>query len=408
MDYIKRDLEEIFLEASASFKAVLVTGARQIGKSTMLMHLAENQHRTVVTMDSQRNRTLAKSDPELFFQTFKPPIMIDEIQKAPELFEAIKIICDKSNEKGLFWLTGSQSKRLIDRVQDSLATRLAVLKMYPLSSREKLGLTEYRNLDFSIEALNARQSAFPANDIHETFESIWKGGMPDAQSLNERMLAIFFESYIDNYLMRDAVDDYGVKNTEGFLKLLRGCAAFVGRLINYNDLANVAGVSPNTAKEWVGTLVSMGIIHLMEPYSNNELKRIIKTPKLYFCDTGLAAYLSMWTSKDVLMNGAASGHYYENHVVMELLKHVANNVPRGRLVFYRDRDGKEIDMIFEDESGMHPLEIKKSANPSRTDMKAFSILQKAASPISFGGIICMCAKPFPIDRINSCIPSNLI
>ena len=408
MKYIRRELEDTFLEANKTFKVVLVTGARQIGKSTMLTHLAKNQNRSIVSMDRQSYRELAKSDPELFFQTFKPPILIDEIQKCPELFEQIKIICDATDERGLFWLTGSQSKKLMDHAEESLAGRMGVLRMFPFSTKEKLGLTQYKSIDFSCSALLKRKKSFPENNIQVTFDMIWHGGMPDTQSLNEKMMAVYFESYIDSYLLRDAVDDNGIKDTEGFRKFLRACAAFTGQLLNYSDLANAADISQKTAKEWIGILQNMGIIYLLEPYTHNELKRMIKKPKLYFCDTGLCAYLSSWTTKGTLMNGAVSGHYYENYVIMEMLKNCVYHSSRGRLSFYRDRDAREIDIIYEDEQGIHPLEIKKSAAPNRSEIKKFSLIEKTAQPLGSGGIICMCDQPFPIDRNNCFIPSNLI
>ena len=305
---------------NSAFKAVMVVGARQVGKSTMLKHLAEGQNRTYVTMDDSQLRDFARTEPKLFLQTYQPPILIDEVQKAPELFEEIKIICDNSNERGQFWLTGSQSRKLVKKAGDSLAGRLCILKMYSLSAREKLGIEETDDLEFSLKSLSARQKLFPANNILTTFENIWRGGLPDVQEKDVEQLSEYFNSYIETYLMRDAVDDYGINDTEGFRKFLRACAAFAGQLVNYNDIGVSAGVSDATAKEWVKILQSMGIVFLLEPYASNELKRLTKTPKLYFCDTGFCAYLSSWTTRDVLMNGAAGSHYYENYVIAELLR----------------------------------------------------------------------------------------
>lgn len=408
MKYIKRELEEAFMEANKNFKAIMVTGARQIGKTTMLEHLAQKQKRTTVTMDNEANRQLAKSDPNLFFQKFKPPILIDEAQKAPELFETIKIICDETDETGLFWLTGSQSRELLNKAGDTLAGRLAILKMYPFSTREKLALTEFKEIDFTLDGLTTRQENFPANDINETFQNIWLGGMPGTQNLSEKMLAVYYDSYINNYLIRDAVDDNGITDTEGFRKFLRASASFAGQLINYTDIATSAGISVGTAKAWIRILQNMGIVYLLEPYYNNELKRMIKTPKLYFIDTGLCAYLSRWTSKEVLMEGAASGHFYENYVVIEILKNISNNVQRANITFYRDRDGREVDVILEDDKGLHPFEIKQSTNPSKSEIRKFHLLEKSGIKLGNGGVICMCIEPFPIDDKNSLIPSNIL
>ena len=408
MAYIKRELERKFLSMSSVFKAVMVTGARQVGKSTMLMHLAESERRTCVTMDDGKIRSLARSDPEMFFQIYRPPILIDEIQKAPELFEQIKIICDSTDECGLFWLTGSQSIKLMKESRESLAGRLCILKMYSFSQRELAGIYPTEPLDFSYAALAKRQLLFPPGDMVHVFDHIWRGGMPDVQKMDNEQIQAYYNSYIETYLMRDAVDDNGIQNTEGFRKYLRACAAFCGQLINYNDLALSAGISGVTAKEWCKILQSMGIVYLLEPFAHNELKRLTKTPKLYFCDTGLCAYLSSWTSRDVLMNGAASGHYFENYVITELVRNYAYGRESVNLNFYRDSNQKEIDLIVEEQGVLHPIEIKKGTNPDKTAIRVFSVLRNTLKPIGNGGIICMADAPFPIDESNNLIPSNLI
>lgn len=407
MKYIERELERKFLSMAGVFKAVMVVGARQVGKSTMLRRLAKREGRQCVSMDDMQVRTLARNDPKLFFQTYKPPILITEVQKAPELFETIKILCDNTEERGLFWLTGSQSRRLLRQAGDSLAGRICVLKMYSLSQRELLGICP-DELDFSFDALQSRSKLFPDNNIVDVFEHIWRGGLPDVQNLDEEQLREYFNSYVETYLMRDAVDDNGVTDTEGFRKFLRACAAFNGQLVNYNDLAVSAGVSGVTAKEWVKVLQSMGIIHMLEPYYSNELKRLIKTPKLYFCDTGLCAYLSSWTSRDVLMNGAASGHFYESYVTGELLRNYAYGKESVNLNFYRDKDRREIDLVIEKDNTLHPLEIKKGTSPDKKLIRAFSVLSNTKKEVGSGGIICMTDNPFPIDERNCYIPSNIL
>ena len=408
MHYIQRELEGKFLEASESFRAVMVTGARQVGKSTMLKHLAEGQGRTVVTMDNTVDRQLARRDPALFFQTYKPPILIDEIQKAPELLEPIKVMCDQSDERGRFWLTGSESKKLRKLAGDTLAGRLVTMKLYGLSQREKVGAIGLSPLDFSCEALEDRQKNFEANDVRVVFENIWRGGLPDVQSLSESMLSTYFESYVETYLMRDAVDDNGIQDTEGFRRFLRACAALAGGLLNYSTLAQSAEISVSTAKEWTRVLQGMGIVYLLEPYSNNELKRLVKTPKLYFCDTGLAAHLSMWLTPDVLMAGAASGRFFENYVVMELVRGYEYGPSRANLTYYRDRDKREIDLVIEEGRVLHPIEVKKAAMPRRDATRQFRLLDASGFDRGPGGVACMCEKPFPIDGLDSLIPCNII
>ena len=408
MDYIKRELERKFLEADRFFKAVLVIGARQVGKSTMLRHLAEKQDRTVVTMDDDFVRELALNDPRLFFQTYKPPLLIDEIQKAPNLLEYIKIMCDESEERGRFWLTGSQRRKIMERSQESLAGRLGILRLYGLSQREKMGVLDPAPLDFSMECLLKRKAGIPDNDIVAVFGHIWKGGFADVQNAAEEMAQAYYQSYIDNYLIADAVNDEGIKDVAGFKRFIRACAALVGNLVNYRTLGEAAGVSEVTAKKWLAVLQDMDVVYLLEPYSNNELQRLVKTPKLYFCDTGLCAYLTRWLTPESLREGAASGHFYENYVVMELVKNYAYARSGALLSFYRDDKAKEIDVFVEENGRIHPLEIKKSANPEKKEIRKFSVIEKTSLARGSGGIICMFPGPFPIDADNNLIPGNLI
>ena len=408
MTYIHRSLERKFLKMSSAFKVVMVTGARQVGKSTMLKHLAQDTGRICVSMDDADARDLAQRDPKLFFQMYPPPLLIDEVQKAPVLFEQIKILCDESDERGRFWLTGSQSKKLMKQAGDSLAGRICLLKMYSLSAKEVADRADDIPYDFSFPSLVKRSQGCPGNNILDVYMRIWEGGMPDMISMDEELRREYWNSYIDAYLMRDAVDDNGIQDTESFRKFLRACASFSGQLVNYNNLGNAAEVSGVTAKEWLKVLQTMGIVFLLEPYYNNELKRMVKTPKLYFCDTGLCAFLSSWTSRDTLMNGAASGHYLENYVVAEMLRNVSYGEKKMNLNFYRDTNQKEIDLVLEMEGQLHAFEIKRAASPERKLIRAFSLLAKSGKEMGPGGIICMAEKPFPLDAVNSLIPVNLL
>ena len=385
MQYIERALERKFLRMSSFFKAVLVTGARQVGKTTMLKHLAEGQNRTYVTMDNTMVRTLAQTDPVLFFQTYKPPIIIDEIQKAPELFEQIKIICDGTEERGLFWLTGSLQFAMMKNIRETLAGRIGILELYSLSKGEVDGEIFTNKLDFSLSCLMERQKTAKKNDIVDVY--IWRGGMPDALRADAEQRQEYFNSYIETYLMRDVTEEGGITDSVRFRKFLNACAALTAEQVNYKTLAEAAEISQPTAKEWLRILQGLGIIYLLPPFANNELKRLTKTPKLYFCDTGLCAYLSMWLTRDTLMNGAANGHYFE---------------------YYRDSNAKEIDVIVVENGLVHPLEIKKSANPDRREVKKYGVLDKTALERGSGGIVCMCEDVIPIDEKNCFIPCNLI
>ena len=408
MQYIHRELERKFLEANRFFKAILLIGARQVGKSTMLQEMAREQKRTVVTMDNDFARDLARTDPRLFFQTYKPPILIDEIQKAPELLETIKIMCDESDERGRFWLTGSQRRKIMERSRETLAGRLGILRLYSLSYREKQGVLDPAPLDFTINCLQDRKELLPDNDIEDVYRHIWKGGYADVQEASEEMAGLYYQSYIDNYLIADAVNDEGIQDVEGFKRFIRACAALVGNLVNYRTLGEAAGVSNQTAKKWLAILQDMDVVYLLEPYSNNELQRLVKSPKLYFCDTGLCAFLTRWLTPDSLREGAAGGHFYENYVVMELVKNYAYSRNPALLSFYRDDNAKEIDVFVEENGFIHPLEIKKSANPDKKDIRKFNVIDKTSLKQGSGGIVCMYPRPFPIDSLNSFIPSNLI
>ena len=408
MDYIHRTLERKFARVSEFFKAVLVTGARQVGKTTMLRHLAGGQNRTYVTLDNLMARDLAKNDPVLFFQTYKPPVIIDEVQYAPELFGQIKILCDESEEKGLFWLTGSQRFDMINNVRETLAGRIGILELYSLTKNEKDNIVFDDDLDFSLSCFQVRQAKTPKNDIVNIFENIWRGGMPQVLIADAEQRQEYFNSYVNTYLMRDVTEFGGVTDILRFGKFLAACAALISEQVNYKTLADTAEIAQSTAKEWLWLLEGMGIVCLLRPYYNNALKRLAKTPKLYFCDTGLAAHLSMWLTRDTLMNGAAGGHYFENYVVGEMLKNYAYSHSKAILTYYRDSNAKEIDVFVERNNLIHPLEIKKSANPDRREIKKYEVLDKASIERGCGGVICMCEEVMPIDSKNCFIPCNLI
>ena len=408
MAYLNRGLERKFTKMNNFFKVLLVTGARQVGKTTMLRYLSADDNRTYVTLDDLMVRELAKSDPALFFQTYKPPIIIDEVQYAPELFSQIKLICDQSDATGLFWLTGSQQFEMMKNIQETLAGRVGFLNLYPLSKNEKAGILFENELDFTVDCLKERRKKTTPNDIEKVFEHIWRGGMPQVIHADDEQRAAYYNAYVNTYIMRDVAELGGVRDTLTFGRFLASCAALIGEQVNYKRLADTVEISQPTAKEWLRLLEGMGIIYLLKPFANNELKRLVKTPKLYFCDTGLAAYLSMWLTRETLMNGAASGHYFENFVVIQLLKNYAYAKNNANLTYYRDSNGKEIDVLVENGRLIHSLEIKKAATPDKRSIKNFNAIEKAALERGTGGIVCMCENVHPIDSDNNFIPCNLI
>lgn len=404
--YINRQLEPKFLKMSKFFKAVLVTGARQVGKTTMLKHLSKD--RTYVSLDDVDTLTLAKQDPKLFFMRYKTPIIIDEVQKAPELFPYIKIICDESNETGLFWLTGSEQFSMTKNVTESLAGRIGIMTLYPLSLSEITKASFDKPIDFSIDALIEREKATKSFDLNSIFETIWKGGMPQVQKADEEERAIYFSSYINTYLMRDVTNIGGVTDELRFIKFLTACAANVSAQLNLNNLAMISGISQPTAKSWICLLERLHIVYLLEPYSNNKFKRLAKTPKLYFWDTGLCSYLAKWLSVDTLINGNAAGYYFENFVVTELIKDLDYHSANYDLSYFRDSNSKEIDIFIEYGDKIHPLEIKLSASPDKREVKKFAVLDTNSIPRGNGGIVCMSPSVIPIDENNCYIPISII
>ncbi len=404
--YIQRSIEDKFIKASKFFKAVLVTGARQVGKTTMLKKLGVD--RTYVSLDDADALILAKEDPKLFFMRYKPPMIIDEVQKAPELFPYIKILCDESEERGLFWLTGSEQFSMMKNVSESLAGRICVMTLYPLSYNEVQGVKFDEELDFSVDALLKRESKTVPCTPDEVFDFIWKGGMPQLLNANEEERTLYYSSYVDTYLMRDVVQSGGVTDEYRFKKFLIACAANASQQLNANNLASIAEISQPTAKSWIAILERLHVIYLLAPYSNNKLKRLSKTPKLYFWDTGLCAYLCKWLSKDVLLNGNAAGYYFENFVVTELIKGLDYHSLNYELTYFRDSNSKEIDLLLEYSGKIHPLEIKLSASPNRREIKKYSVLDVNGIERGRGGIICMSPTVMPIGDNDCYIPVNLL
>lgn len=405
MKYIERALERKFLRMNDFFKVLLLTGARQVGKTTMLQHLAKGTGRRYVSMDRADYRDLAERDPVLFFQTFPPPLLIDEIQKAPKLLEQIKIMADESEEKGQFWLTGSQHFSMMRRVQETLAGRVGILHLYPFSQAEIEGRLPVEIPDFSISSLREKSAGKKPPLTEEIFRRIWTGGMPQVQETDEELRSLYFSSYIETYLFRDILEMGEIRDTVRFMKFLRASAALTGQQVNYATLAEASDISQPTAKNWLQLLSGLGIIYLLQPYFNNELKRLVKSPKLYFCDTGLCAFLSFWPTPETLMAGAASGHYYENYVLMELIRNFSASPQKAEFSYYRDNRKNEIDIIIETGGELHPLEIKKSASPDSREIRKFKLLENPIIPTGSGGILCMAPEPLPLDEKNAIIPS---
>lgn len=407
MHYIKRNLEKVVAQVTKEYPVVLVTGPRQVGKTTMLQKLMEGTDRGYVTLDDLNDRSLAKNDPELFLQLHKPPVLIDEVQYAPELFTYIKKYADKNHEPGAFWLTGSQVFKLMRGVQESLAGRVAVLSLTSLSQAEISG-GEMKPFTIELEKLSEREKERDKTDARGIFERIYRGSMPAIVSGANSNSRIFYSSYLSTYIERDIRDLSDAIDSLKFLKFMTAAAARCGQMVNVADIAQDADINQTQAKNWLGILETLGIIFYLHPYSNNLLKRLVKTPKLYFYDTGLVCYLTKWSSADTLESGAMNGAILENYVVAEIAKTYWNCGMEPYMYYYRDKDAKEIDIVLEHDGVLNPIEIKKTSNPGTELTKVFELLDKSSTPRSKGAIICMKPGLGAIDRDNYIVPIWMI
>ncbi len=402
--YISRTLESFV--ASSRFPVLMLSGARQVGKTTFLRHLSE-PNRTYVTQDDPLVQSLAKEDPALFMQRFPPPVLIDEIQYAPELLPHIKIAVDRDRAPGLFWLTGSQQFHLMKGVSESLAGRVGIVQLFGLSRSERIGSDSPPFLP-APDAIHNRLQTGGILGLKELYRLIWRGDFP-AIALDDQMdWNLFYSSYLQTYLQRDIRDLTRVGDEISFLRFLRAAAARTAQMLNFSDLARDADVAPNTAKTWLSILQASGIIYLLEPYYTNLTKRLVRSPKLYFLDTGLCAYLTEWSSPETLEAGAMSGPILESWIVSELLKSYRHNGRMAPFYYYRDRDGKEIDLLILRDGAIYPLEIKKTASPNKNHVRHFRVLKKLNMPIGPGGVICLSEQFLPLTETAMSIPVSAL
>ena len=407
MSYIRRNLENVVNQVTKEYPVVLVTGPRQVGKTTMLQKLMEGSDRGYVTLDDLNERQIAKNDPELFLQLHTPPVLIDEVQYAPELFTYIKLHVDKNHAPGAFWLTGSQVFKLMKGVQESLAGRVAVLSLTSLSQAEISG-DDMKPFEVDMQVLSDRKDERKEADTREIFERIYKGSMPAIVSGVNSNSQIFYSSYLTTYIERDVKELSDAIDSLKFLRFITAVAARCGQMLNVADIARDADINQTQAKNWLGILETLGIIFYLHPYSDNLLKRLVKTPKLYFYDTGLVCYLTKWSSAETLESGAMNGAILENYVVAEIMKTYLNCGQEPYLYYYRDKDAREIDIILEHDGILNPIEIKKTSNPGTELVKVFELLDKGMVPRSKGAVICMKPTLGVIDRENYIVPVWMI
>ncbi|GBR73673.1 ATPase [Candidatus Termititenax aidoneus] len=403
-NYRVRTLTEALLDFSKTFKVILMTGPRQVGKTTLLKNAASNK-RKYVTLDNPADLLLAKSDPELFFEKYSPPVFIDEIQYAPELFKYIKILVDNSNQRGAVWLTGSQQYNMMQGITESLAGRVAILNLlgFSIYERENKGRAQSKPFLPRRKQFGQLTTRLKRKNSAETFQIIWQGFFPEVITLNPQKRAAFYAAYIKTYLERDVRQLVNIGDESAFLTFLKATAARTGQLLNLNDLAANTGISPKTAKHWLSILQTAGLVYLLKPYFKNITKRLSKTPKLYFMDTGLAAYLADWNTPEALETGAMAGAFFETFVVTEIIKSYYHTGHEPQLYYYRDAKHNEIDLLIHQDGLYYPVEIKKSTLPGTTDIKAFKIFG-SLEKLGYGNLICQTREWRPLNTSVSAIP----
>ncbi len=406
--YRQRHAENTVKKLAKMFGAVLVAGPRQVGKTTMLQAVTNNI--PYVTLDDLVIRTTAQEQSGTFFKDNPPPVFVDEIQKAPVLFEQIKMHIDRDHKKGQFFMCGSQQFKMMKGVSESLSGRIGIVNLLGYSLREitqKEFTLPFIPTDKYFSERKANLSNIEYNDI---WTIIQRGTMPELYENPDFDWQMYYAAYLRTYIERDVREITEIGDTVKFSKFMVATAAMTGNLLNIASLARDVGISAPTAERWLSILVSSNIVYLLQPYSNNIAKRAIKTPKLYFLDTGLAAYLTKWNTPDVLKNGAMAGAFFETFVIAEIIKSYYNQgILEPPIYFYRDKEMNEIDLLIEDGGTLYPIEIKKHADPSKNDIKAFELLDKISGVNrGSGGVICLYDNLLTLKDNDRVIPINYL
>ncbi len=403
IDYITRDMESLVLELTKEYSCIMICGPRQVGKTTMLKKIM-TPDRNVVSLDDLNERHIARTDPEMFLSVHPTPLLIDEVQYAPELFSYIKMAIDNGAPAGSYWLTGSQSYKLMELAQESLAGRTAILHMTSLSQKEIYGSGVNKPFLVDVKAITEKTKSRQPGDANEIYRRIFEGSLPGHISGKFTNREIFYSGYLQTYISRDVKDEIPGVDEAQFLDFIRAAACRAGQMLNVHSIAGDVGVSDDTAKRWLHILEKSDIIFYLTPYSNNLLKRTVKTKKMYFFDTGLVAYLTRYSTPDILMNGSINGAILENYVVAEIRKTYFNSGEECYLNYYRDKENQEIDLIIESDGLLHPLEIKKASTPTLSMITGFDVLKKASIPTGMGGVVCLKESFTALDKDNLVIP----
>lgn len=406
--YIKRHAEKTVEQLSKMFGAVLVAGPRQVGKTTMLDKLTGDINKA--TLDDPIVRASAQEESGTFFKDNPPPVFVDEIQKAPALFEQIKLLLDRDRLKGQFYMCGSQQLKMMKGVSESLAGRIGLVTLLGISLREAYGVDCDTPFIPTAEYLAERKSSLADISYDDVWSVIHRGSMPELRDNPEFDWQKFYGAYVRTYIERDVRELSEIGDTVKFTKFMVAVAASTGQLLNMASLSRDVGVSQPTAERWLSILVASNVVYLLQPYSNNIVKRAVKTPKVYFLDTGLAAYLTRWNTPEVLKNGAMAGAFFETFVVSEIIKSYYNKgVLDLPIYFYRDKDMCEIDLLIEDGGTLYPLEMKKHADPSKKDVDAFAVLDRIPGiKRGEGGVICLYDRLITLKGEDKVIPVNYL
>ena len=406
--FYERHADEAIGKLAKMFGAVLVTGARQVGKTTLLRELTGPIG--YITLDDKIQLVNAIDQPGTFIKDNPPPVFIDEIQYAPDLFPQIKMILDREKKKGQFFLSGSQQFKMMKNVSESLAGRIGILSLAGLSLRELYHVSfrePFLPTDEYLQRRNKDKARIPYPDV---WNIIHRGGFPELSANPDYDWRMFYTGYITTYIERDVRDLTQVGDIVKFTRFMTVAASRTGQLLNLASMARDVGISQPTAERWLSVLVASNLVYLLAPYHNNITKRTVKTPKLYFLDTGLAAHLTRWTTAEVLKNGAMAGAFFESFVISEIIKSYSNKgILDFPLYFYRDRDGIEIDLLIEDSGTLYPIEIKKHSDPKKSDMASFHILDKIPQvKRGQGGVICLYDHLTTLQDDVKIIPINML
>lgn len=408
MQYIKRHAETTVNTLSKMFGAVLVAGPRQVGKTTMLQRITAGM--SYATLDDPIIRVAAQEQSGTFFKDNPPPVFVDEIQKAPELFPQIKMYIDREHKKGQFFMCGSQQFHMMKGVGESLSGRLGLVTLLGFSLRERYGITDDTPFIPTEEYFAQRRKQLVNIPYASVWEMIHRGSMPELCENPDFDWRMFYGAYVQTYIERDVRALSEIGDTVKFTRFMTAAAASTGQLVNIASMARDIGISQPTAERWLSILVASNIVYLLKPYFNNITKRAVKTPKLYFLDTGLAAYLTRWNTPEVLKSGAMAGAFFESFVISEIIKSYYNRgIVEPPLYFYRDKDMNEIDLVIVEDGTLYPLEMKKHADPQKKDMDAFDIIDNIPGvKRGPGGVICLYDNLVTLKGSDRVIPISYL